>query len=69
MKRRCSDKYRLLFLGGLTPAATLSVVPAIQIQPNTNRGVPFPDYNASSWSQIESVQTEDTVNPIALMVR
>jgi hypothetical protein len=60
---------RLLFLGGLTPAATLSIVPSLQSQPNSHRGVPLPDYTATPWSQQESVLTEDTVNPTALMLK
>ena len=61
-----TNSHRLLFLGGLTPAATLSVVPALH--PKTQPGqVPVLDFFLPSWSQLQNMQTEVSVEPTAEM--
>ena len=58
----------LLFLGGLTPAATLDIVPALQ-NSTSNHLVPVPDYNTSSWWQIQTINTNPTIDPTAMHLK
>ncbi|CZT12918.1 hypothetical protein WAI453_012487 [Rhynchosporium graminicola] len=58
----------LLFLGGLTPAATLSVVPAL-LNSTSMHMVPVLDFNTSSWWQIQTVNTDPTIDPTAIHLK
>ncbi|KAH7416726.1 hypothetical protein BKA64DRAFT_655956 [Cadophora sp. MPI-SDFR-AT-0126] len=58
----------LLFLGGLTPATTLSIVPALQNSTSFHL-MPVPDYNTSSWWQIQTINTDPTIDPTAIHLK
>ncbi|TVY47725.1 hypothetical protein LOCC1_G002396 [Lachnellula occidentalis] len=59
----------LIFLGGLFPAATLSVAPASRASHNDTGSVPLPEYNSLSWAQAEGVHTDNTLAPSALLLK
>ncbi|TVY19557.1 hypothetical protein LARI1_G003386 [Lachnellula arida] len=59
----------LIPLGGLTPATTLSVVPAFKSVYIDNGRIPIPKYNSSSWARVEGVDTENTLAPSALLLK
>jgi hypothetical protein len=67
-RQRLTIQNRLLFIGGLTPAATLSIIPASRPQTTSGR-IPVPDYLSGSWAQTESLQTDDTINPTTQMMK
>ncbi|KAL2064609.1 hypothetical protein VTL71DRAFT_3746 [Oculimacula yallundae] len=58
----------LSFLGGLTPAATLSVVPAL-LNTTEMRMVPVLDFNTSSWWQFQTINTMPTIDPTAIHLK
>jgi hypothetical protein len=58
----------LLFLGGLTPAATLSVIQALHTE-TTPGQVPVPNFRMPAWSQYQSMQTDETMEPTAQMLK
>jgi hypothetical protein len=59
---------RLLILGGPTPAASLSAVPALHIQTSPAQ-VATPNFTTPAWSQLQAMEADQSLEPTAQMLK